>query len=174
MRLIDTIIDPGNSSNWDASEIVFYAIYAKKTVINEDIFRKHYKSIFSTDNYFNLYIHQYTYAHCKGVCTSLDYFETGFAEKWLTNKIDKQRLEDQILSFLKKSFDSTAPILSCICEWPNDADFLGKYFAKATHLLLTEFRPSIIVSTEYSNDEWIGVFKNLKRQVTSKYDIIDL
>jgi hypothetical protein len=50
MRLIDTIIDPWNSSNWDASEIVFYAIYAKRTVINEDIFRKHYKSIFSTDN----------------------------------------------------------------------------------------------------------------------------
>jgi hypothetical protein len=172
MRIVNQVVNPGESGNWSASEIVFYSIYSLETKITQstkDKLNSVYNEVFGKESNFKLNVSHWTYENCQGILLSLNYFETEFDNLWINNLIDKNQLEKQLLKLLRLQFEQTKPILSCICEWPNDIDFLEESFATMTISIISEFNPQIISTVDYNKLEWVNIFKALKVDCENKY-----
>lgn len=91
---------------------------------------------------------------------------------WLNNNVDKSNLEKQILKFALEIFEHTNSVFSCICEWPNDADFLEESFANFTDVIISEFKPRLICSNDYSKVQWLKEVKAIRQNIEIKYGVM--
>lgn len=174
--MVELVLSYENSGgSFDASEIVIYNITKRHNVIEDakNILKKLAQDLLLYRYRFNYHYNYYTYNEdYVGVLSSLSYLGSGFYENWINGVFDKSELELRIRQFILYNHIVTNSIFSCVCDWPNDVDFLGENFARYTYGIISEFDPMIRDVEDYSTQNWKEMILDLGVQVKDRYGII--